>query len=244
MNTKLHLIPTANQFGDWLQPDEKLGGKSLMIHLYNRLDGAYPHKWRSNFLSPEALDNWACSWAEAFEEEGITPRDIKAGLKACRAKHDWPPSCSEFIKACRPALNSVNAYYEALEGLLARDKGEVGVWSHPAVFWASSALSFDLKNKTFSQVKSRWEKALDDEMKKGDWEEIPKPMIAIENKKTDFSKEKAEQFLRSSSMSRVSTDRTDLDWAKNILKNVKNKTRVYPNIAIKFAKEALKEFSS
>jgi len=244
MNTKLQLIPTENPFCAWMQPDEKLGGKSLMIHLYNRLDGAYPHKWRSNFASPEAVDNWACSWAETFEEEGITPKDIKAGLKECRAKHDWPPSCSEFIKACRPAINSMNAYYEALEGLHARDIGEVGVWSHPAVFWASRPLSFDLKHQTFSQIKSRWEKALDDEMKKGEWEEIPKPMIAIEHKATDFSKEKAEEFLRSSSMNNFSNDRASLDWARNILEHVKNKTRVYPDISIKFAKEALKEFSA
>ena len=77
---------------------------SLIDHLFNRLDGAYPGKWRQNFRNQQAIDNWAESWVEAFEEEGITPQDVKVGLRECRKRFGWPPSVAEFMQACRPAL--------------------------------------------------------------------------------------------------------------------------------------------
>ncbi len=91
-----------NQFSKWFE--QKSNGKNLMELLFDRLDGAYPHKWRSNFPNQDAIDNWMTSWSEAFEEEKVTPEMIKNGLKACRSQFDWPPSCAEFIKSCKPAV--------------------------------------------------------------------------------------------------------------------------------------------
>lgn len=191
-----------------------------MDHLYNRLDGAYPHKWRSNFPTTDAIDNWSTSWAEAFEEERITPDHVKAGLKACRTKYDWPPSCAEFIKACKPMVDATVAYYEATAGIQARRKGEMGKWSHPAVYWAAMPLSFDLGSQTYSQMKGRWEKAFADEMGKGDWEPIPAPMVALPAPgKADLSREKAAESLKVLGASEVLKPKTDhLRWAKKILR--------------------------
>jgi hypothetical protein len=122
----------ANRYSRWFEPVPALGDLALMDHLFNRLDGAYPHKWRSAFPNEQAIDNWKVSWCEAFDAEGIEPQDIKAGLKACRSQYDWPPSCAEFIKACRPSVDRMVAYYEAVIGLQVREKGEMGTWSHPA----------------------------------------------------------------------------------------------------------------
>lgn len=244
MNAPLNLTATVNPFDIWFQPHEILDGKSMMDHLYNRLDGAYPHKWRSNFPSPEAIDNWSTSWAEAFEDEGVKPTDIKVGLRACRTKYDWPPSCSEFIKACKPAVDSMVAYYEAVAGVQARGLGKPGVWSHPAIYWASVPLSFDLGSLPFTQIKTRWERALAEQMDKGEWELIPEPMLALADiGKTVLSKEKAEKLMRefkASDVVKKASDKTDhLRWAKNILRREKEKDKTLSVLQIRFARDAL-----
>src|SRR5205823_10890347 len=58
---------TTRPYSKWFEPHPGLG-ISLMDHLFNRLDGAYPHKWRANFPDPQSVDNWQESWVEAFEE--------------------------------------------------------------------------------------------------------------------------------------------------------------------------------
>ncbi|MDB5777588.1 MAG: hypothetical protein JWP38_3721 [Herbaspirillum sp.] len=244
MNAPLNLISTANPFDVWFQPVEALKGLSMMDHLYNRLDGAYPHKWRSNFPNTDAIDNWKVSWAEAFEEEGITPNDIRAGLKACRSKYDWPPSCAEFIKACRPSIDPMVAYYEAVAGCQARSKGEVGEWSHPAIFWAARTLSHDLLSQTYSQVKVRWELSLAEQMEKAEWEEIPKPMKQLAAPgRGDLSREKAAELIRehkAEGVIKTETSRVDhLRWAREIMKRHEKKDRSVPMVSLKNAREAL-----
>jgi hypothetical protein len=108
-----HQTLSTQPFSKWFEVHPGLG-ISMMDHLFNRLDGAYPHKWRSAFPNQQAIDNFCESWAEAFEEEGITPNDVKVGLKACRNTFDWPPSCAEFIKACKTVEKKEPAYVFAL----------------------------------------------------------------------------------------------------------------------------------
>lgn len=45
------------------------------------------------------MNEWASTWAEALA--GITGDEIKAGLRYCQRHHEWPPTCAEFIAACR-----------------------------------------------------------------------------------------------------------------------------------------------
>lgn len=215
-----------------------------MDHLFNRLDGAYPHKWRSAFPNQIVIDNWMVSWAEEFEESGITPENIKAGLKACRTKYDWPPSCAEFIKSCLPSLDATVAYYQAVAGCQARSKGDMVEWEHPAIYWASRPLSFDLLNLSYSQIKVRWEVALAEQMKKTDWDEIPKPMIALAAPgKTELSKEKAAQLMaeyKATDVSKSPADKTDHKlWAKRIMERIKRGDKSVTPIQHTFAVEAL-----
>lgn len=245
MNAPSTSTQLANPFDRWFAPHEKLGDKSLMDHLYNRLDGAYPHKWRSNFPSPEAIDNWKVSWAEAFEEEGITPADVKAGLKACRSRYDWPPSCAEFIKACKPSVDPLVSYYEAVAGMSAREKGEPGTWSHPAVFWAAVQVSaYDLKALSYSQIKVRWEQALQEQLAKGEWADLPKPMLQIAAPgKSPMSREHASkmvQELHATGTIKKADDKVDHKaWAKKILESAKLDRHGLSALQIRFAKEAL-----
>lgn len=252
MNAPSPSTNLASPFEKWFATDaySALGGIGLMTHLFNRLDGLYPHWWRANFPTQEAIDNWAVSWAEAFEEAGLQPGDIKAGLKACRTKHDKSPSCAEFIKACRPDIDPLVAYYEAIAGMQARAKGEMGKWSSPAVYWAAVPLAFDLANQTYSQVKHRWEQALHEQMTRGEWAPIPQPMVALPAPgKSMLSREAAGKMLAdlgaTGVVTRIGESGAALAvdhkrWAKRIMERQRAGDKSLKPIQIKFAQQALK----
>ncbi|CUJ03681.1 Uncharacterised protein [Achromobacter aegrifaciens] len=64
--------------------------------------------------------------------------------------------------------------------MTARRRGEVGQWSHPAVYWAAVRVgSHDLLNCGYSVMQSRWERALSDELGRGEWAAIPVPAVAL-----------------------------------------------------------------
>ncbi len=217
-------------------------GISMMDHLFNRLDGAYPHRWRSAFANQQAINNWRESWVEAFEDEGITPHQIKAGLKRCRSMFDWPPSISEFIKACRPAVDPTVAYYKALEQGARRAKGERGDWPSPAVYWAWVKIgAFDFNNVPYTVLKPRWIAALEEECAKGSWPEIPDAHLAIPAPgKNETSREEAKQQLEK--LGAVNTWKRpevgNRDWAHRLLERAKTDSSV-PHAAIKIAQEAI-----
>tara|TARA_R110000822_G_scaffold301108_1_gene424801 strand:+ start:18403 stop:19116 length:714 start_codon:yes stop_codon:yes gene_type:complete len=230
----------ANPFEKWFQPNEKLEGKSLMDHLFNRLDGLYPGKWKRDFPNQQAIDNWQIAWSEAFEDEGIRPIDIKAGLKVCRAKYDWPPSCPEFVKACRPSVDHVVAYHEAIAGMQARAKGEMGRWTHPAIFWAAASMTYDLLEQSYGQVKTQWGQAMMEQMSKSEWAEIPKPMLALPAPgKTKTDREQADKMLKQYKVE-VTPKNNHRRWIDNVLKRAENGDKYLPGISVRFAKEASK----
>lgn len=234
-----------NQFSKWFEIHPKLG-ISMMDHLYNRLDGAYPHKWRSNFKDEIAIDNWRISWAEAFEEEKISLQEVAAGLKACRIKFDWPPSCAEFIKACRPVADSLKAYYEAVNGVQARAKGEMGIWSHPSVYWAAAPLAFDLASQTYSQIKNRWDAAYNEQLERREWADIPQPAIPknvlalAAPEKAQLSRENATKILDQLGASSVlkKANSNDTWWYRKILARIEAGDKSVTLIQRRFAQEA------
>ena len=233
---------STRPYSQWFEPHAELG-ISLIDHLYNRLDGAYPHKWRSNFPNQQAIDNWAESWVEAFEEESITPNMVRAGLKSIRKRCYWPPSCAEFIKACKPSVDPMVAYYEAVAGVQARSQGEMGTWGHPAIYWAAMPMSFDLGSQTYSQMKGRWERALADQMAKLEWEPIPAPMKALPAPgKSALSRENAAKMLHDLGASGVIKSHAGHDpkaWAKKIVARQANGDKTLSMIQIQFATEAM-----
>lgn len=178
MTTVAH--STCNEGSAWLRPVPKLDGRTLMDHLWNRLDGVYPGKWRKDFPDVEAITSWQEAWAEAFDQDGITPQEVAAGIQACRRLYDWPPSLTEFMKACRPELIPENAFRLAVAGMTARSAGEVGTWPHPAIYWAAVRVGrHDLLNCGYSVMQKRWEAALAEELAMGTWNEVPAPAVAL-----------------------------------------------------------------
>ena len=233
--------PSTRPYSHWFDVHEELG-ISLMDHLWNRLDGAYPQKWRQNFPGQQSIDNWCESWVEAFEEEGITPGDVRVGLKECRRRFTWPPSCAEFIQACKPFSDPAAAYHEAVAGLQARGKGELGVWSHPAVFWAASGLSRDLMEQSFGHVKDRWAAALRVQLARSTWDDIPPPRAQLPAPgKTAMSKERAEQFVREVGAAGVGAGGAGdpKRWARRILERAAKGDKTLLQYQINVAQEAL-----
>jgi len=152
---------------------------SIMDRLFNKLDGNYPHKFRSAFTSEQAIQNWRESWAEAFYEEGLNPHEIKAGIVACRRLYAWPPSLAEFIQACRPPVNYEQAHAEAVKQMRLREDGRDN-WSKPAIYWAAVKIgAFDLFNAPYVAIKGRWQRALDEAMAKPQLPEIPPRLAAL-----------------------------------------------------------------
>jgi hypothetical protein len=239
---------TTRPYSQWFEPHPGLG-ISLMDHLYNRLDGAYPHKWRSNFPDAQAIDNWQESWVEAFEEEGITPEDVKAGLKACRSRYAWPPSCAEFIQACKPLVDPVAAYHEAVAGLEARRKGEMGTWSHRAIYWAAIYMQNDLMGQAYSAIKDRWAALMKVQLSQSHWADIPPPRVQLPAPgKAAMSRESAEAMIRELEEKGIVTrgvvkapgDGFDhLRWARRIVQRVKDGDKSVSALQENNAREAL-----
>lgn len=186
------------------------------------------------------FDKLTAHWAR--EMASYTPTEIKRGLAGLELL-DWPPTLPAFKKLCRPPLDVTAAYYEAVSGLREREAGNMGNWSHPAIFWTTVHVgAFDLKNHAYSQIKERWEKALKAEMDKGQWSAIPAPMIALPAPgKTLTDRQQATAMLAQYNASDIlKTSRTDhRAWIKKIFERQAAGDETLPGISIRFAKEAM-----
>ena len=183
------------------------------------------------------IDSVKQMWAQELNK--LSRDDVTRGANALMTQ-EWPPTLPQFIKLCRPAIDAVAAYYEAVNGVIAREHGNIGEWSHPAIFWASVKVgAFDLKHQTYSAIKGRWEGALNEELAKGNWSAIPEPMIALPPP-APASKEVAERYIAETQVIKNQDSKVDHKrWAKLIMERHKAGDKTLTHIQISFAKEAL-----
>ncbi len=183
------MTSSTSRLSAWLEPHPKLDGVALIDHLFNRLDGLYPNRWRAAFANQQAIENWRIAWAEGLAEEGITFSEIKRGLVECRRRFDWPPSFAEFLKACRPAPDYEVAFIEAVEQMRLREQG-LDRWSSPAIYWAAARIgNWDLRSSSYQAIAKRWQAELDvalEEQRAGRLPEIPpaRPTLPAPGKTT------------------------------------------------------------
>ena len=225
MSSSLAETSSTSRLSAWLEPHPRLEGIALIDHLFNRLDGLYPHRWRSAFASEQAISNWRETWADGFAEEGVTMAEIKAGMKACRTRFAWPPSFAEFMSACRQPMDFESAFCEAIEQLRRREHGE-DKWSHPAIYWAAVTIGhFDMRNATWGGIKARWTAVLQAQLERREWPEVPPPMVALPAPgKTSVSPEEAkrridemkESLMKKMAFPDGATDKTEATEAEEV----------------------------
>lgn len=105
--------------------------------------------------SPEAL---RAVWRH--ELQGYTGDELARGLAGCKLLK-FPPTLPEFLALCRPPIEPEAAFYEACEQLKRRADDGSDEWSHPAVFHAACALSFELgQGMPYAPLRTRWAYAL------------------------------------------------------------------------------------
>lgn len=169
---------STTTLSEWRRPVPALNGRSLLQQLFNRLDGSYPGRFKTMFPDTVSIKNWEDAWEDALIRENISPREVAVGL--ARIGGDWPPSLPEFLTLCRPALEPESAFREAVQGVYARKQGEMGQWSHPAIYWTSVAVGqHELMQASWQAMRVRWERVLRDVFAKGAWDPIPDPAPAL-----------------------------------------------------------------
>lgn len=176
------------------------------------------------------------------ELAGYSGAEIKAGVDGLSSR-SWPPTLPDFKAMCRPPVDSVRAYYEAVAGVQARHIGEFGQWSHPAIYWAAMPMSVELREQSYSQVKQRWEAALAAQIEKDAWEEVPKPLLALEAPgKHVTPSAKAQQQIRQviATVLNKPASHDHRGWARKIMAAEQAGEKVTP-IQAAFAREALKQ---
>jgi hypothetical protein len=186
------------------------------------------------------IENMKQVWADGIRSNGLKFADVKRGIAGCSTAK-FPPSFPDFLTFCKPQVDPLRAYYEALEGIQARNAGNVGKWSHPAIFWASASMTSELLSQTYSQIKARWENALQVQLDKGEWEGIPVPALALGHTNVPVNPETVERTMnmaRSLSASRKETD--GHAWWKRILVKHKDNPRSVTSLQLSEARMAQK----
>ncbi|WP_440966127.1 hypothetical protein ACL58G_07810 [Massilia sp. GER05] len=184
------------------------------------------------------MDKLIAHWAA--ELAGYSGAELKRGVDAL-ASRDWPPTLPEFKRMCRPPVDPMRAYYEAVAGVQARFAGEHGTWSHPAIYWAAMPMAVELREQTFSAVKARWETALADQLGRGEWETIPAPMLQLTAPgQSTTSSAKAREAIKQlvGQIVHKPADGDPKGWARRILDRHKAGEKITPT-QLSMAQDAL-----
>jgi hypothetical protein len=129
------------------------------------------------------LDHWAAvpgvrdEWGQALAD--LHPLEIDRGLRATQSRA-FVPTLGEFMLLCRPALDPEAAWHEAAAGMAARDQGDVGEWSHPAVYRAATAFAWELRSSGYAAQRKAWAIRMQRELARG-WGDVPPPTLRIAN---------------------------------------------------------------
>lgn len=167
------LIARSSTSTDW--PEQALP-QAWIERLFEKMLCEYGAKFSNQWgaLDPHTLKR---HWAQRLA--GLTAEQLRAGLEALE-RHEWPPTLPEFVKLCKPALDPLRAYHEALSGFIARDRGQVGDWSHPAIYYAACRIGrVTLEQTEYRQIRERWEMVLADVLAEGSWETITAPDLQV-----------------------------------------------------------------
>ncbi|MET3134626.1 hypothetical protein AAKU55_004926 [Oxalobacteraceae bacterium GrIS 1.11] len=161
--------------------------------LFKKMSFTYGVKFADQWRGIDA-DGLKRHWAEKLG--GLTGEELRRGVAKLDTR-DWPPTLPEFVKLCKPGIDPMVAYYEAMEQGARRERGDPDEWSCPAIYWAWRKIGvFDFAHAAYATLKPRWEAALAAEFAKEASAPIPAQAKALPAPgKTQLSSEKARQLL-------------------------------------------------
>lgn len=223
----------SNQLSTSIKPIPASWVDALFTKMFALYGNKFADMWRDF-----DIDSIKSTWAQ---ELGKLSRDeLTKGVNSL-IDQEWPPTLPQFMKICRKDIDPLAAYYEAVNGVVARERGEIGEWSHPAIFWASVKVgAFDLKGQSYQQIKSRWETALQAQIDAGAWNAIPEALIALPAPATQATAAIADKFMAEIDVIKTAESKVDhKNWAKLILQRNKTGDKSLSHIQISFAKEAM-----
>jgi len=147
-----------------------------VARVFERLSGQLGTKMADLYagVPPDVVQG---EWGEGLA--GFHEVELQRGIAACRTRV-FAPTLGEFLRLCRPALDPEAAFYEAGDCLRERDAGEVGAWTHPAVWRAACTMSMEVRAGDYKACRVRWAHVLNREFAEG-WGEILAPAMRIEH---------------------------------------------------------------
>ncbi len=144
--------------------------------LFKFMEACYGNKFLDMWASADLV---AVKQVWALTLMTLTRDELMRGRQGLMTR-DWPPALPEFVKMCRPGIDPATAFYEAQEQGRAREEGRPNVWSCPAIYWAWRTIgAFEFRNQNYQTLRVRWEKALADEVGKGQWEPVPATALQL-----------------------------------------------------------------
>lgn len=162
-------IPSTLKQNSWNTPRDLNDGTGKVLsaidRLFNRLDGIYMAKWKSNFPNQQAVANWTEAWSQGLCRNGITVQMAFDGVLKCESDFKWPPSLPEFLELCQVQIDYEAAFLEAVKQSYVRHNGGDDCWRQPAIYWAAQDFGpFELRNVSYKQAEAKWKRLLDKRM--------------------------------------------------------------------------------
>lgn len=223
----------SNQLSTSTDPIPAAWIDALFAKMLSLYGNKFSEMWRDlDLIAVKAV------WAQELQK--LSRNEVAKGANSL-VTQEWPPTLPQFIKLCRISIDPLKAYYEAVNGAAARERGEIGEWSHPAIFWSFVAIgAFDIKHQTYSAIRERWESALAEELNKGAWKDIPNAVIAIAASSEKAQKEIADKYISETKVIKNENDNIDHKrWARKIMDRERKGDKSLSHIQVLFAKEAL-----
>jgi hypothetical protein len=167
--SSLMLTPPSSAEAQPLRPD-------WVKALFGKLSARYGTLFADRYAGVPQ-DVLIAEWGA--ELAGLSGDDIRRGLDGCRDLR-FPPTLPEFLALCRPPIEPHTAFMEAMRNMRERDLGRNPAWSHPAIYWAAVEVThYDMRQSTYSAIRSRWERALADQLRHRCWPDIPRALVAL-----------------------------------------------------------------
>lgn len=218
-----------------------------MDWLFGELHGLFGNKlldgWRSGHIvdgKDTGIENMKAVWSEKIRANGLKLSDVKRAIAGAE-RLKWPPTWGEFLGLCKPAINIDAAVYEAIEQMRARQHGK-DEWSNAAIYWAAAKVGeYDIISQTFSQLKPRFEAALN-KVLQGEIPPVPvrvpaltAPGAAVSTR--EYGRKRLEELGVSAAFKREPHG-ANIGWARKILEEERETGKV-PLNKIRIAKEAI-----